>query len=87
MPCWELFARQDQGYVDSVLPPAVKARVGIEAGVSNGWDRWLGDAGRFIGMKSFGASGPYQACFEKFGLTVEAVIAAAKDSMAKAKEC
>jgi len=85
MPCWELFAKQDQAYIDSVLPPAVKARVGIEAGVRSGWDRWIGDAGIFIGMSSFGASGPYKACFERFGFTPEAVVAAARSSIAKAK--
>jgi transketolase len=85
MPCWELFARQSQAYMDSVLPPSVKARVGVEAGVRSGWDRWLGDAGQFIGMNSFGVSGPYKTCFEKFGFTAEAVVAAAKDSLSKAK--
>ncbi|MCE5185675.1 MAG: transketolase [Planctomycetaceae bacterium] len=86
MPCWELFKKQDAAYMSSVLPQAVKARVGVEAGVRDGWDRWIGDAGRFVGMSTFGASGPYKACFEKFGLTVEAVIAAAKDSMANVKK-
>jgi transketolase len=84
MPCWELFARQNQAYIDSVLPPSVKARVGVEAGVRSGWDRWIGDAGKFIGMNSFGVSGPYKTCFEKFGFTAEAVVAAAKDSLSKA---
>jgi transketolase len=85
MPCWELFAKQDQAYKESVLPAAVTARVGVEAGVRNGWDRWIGDAGIFIGMSSFGASGPYKACFERFGFTAEAVVTAARDSIAKAK--
>jgi transketolase len=84
MPCWELFARQNQAYIDSVLPPSVKARVGVEAGVRSGWDRWIGDAGKFIGMNSFGVSGPYKTCFEKFGFTAEAVVAAAKASLSKA---
>lgn len=85
MPCWELFAKQDQSYIDSVLPRSVRARVGVEAGVRDGWDRWLGDAGIFIGMSSFGASGPYKCCFEKFGFTVDAVITAARNSITKAK--
>jgi len=83
MPCWELFAKQDQAYRDSVLPPAVKARVGVEAGIRMGWDRWIGDHGEFVGMNGFGASGPFKTCFEKFGITTDAVVAAAKKSMAK----
>ncbi len=85
MPCWELFEKQEQAYKDSVLPPAVKARVGIEAGVEQGWGRWLGDKGIFIGMSSFGASAPAKVCFEKFGITVEKTIEAAKKSMASSK--
>jgi transketolase len=85
MPCWELFEKQSKEYKDSVLPPAVKARVGIEAGVELGWGKWLGDKGIFIGMSSFGASAPYKICFEKFGITVEKTIEAAKKSMASSK--
>ncbi|MCK4293369.1 MAG: transketolase [Planctomycetes bacterium] len=81
MPCWELFEEQGQGYKDSVIPPDVKARVGIEAGVELGWSKWLGDDGIFIGMSSFGASAPGKVCFEKFGITAEAVVEAAKKSM------
>ena len=83
MPCWELFEKQSQEYKDSVLPPGVKARVGIEAGVEQGWSKWLGDNGIFIGMLSFGASAPGKVCFEKFGITVENVVAAAKKLMVK----
>jgi len=82
MPCWELFEKQSQEYKDSVIPPDVKARVGIEAGVELGWSKWLGDKGVFIGMSSFGASAPAKVCFEKFGITVENVIKAAKKSIA-----
>jgi transketolase len=78
MPCWELFEKQNQQYKDSVLPPNVKARIGIEAGVEQGWYKYLGDKGVFIGMSSFGASAPAKICFEKFGITVENVIKAAK---------
>jgi transketolase len=81
MPCWELFERQGQTYKDSVLPPTVKARVGIEAGVELGWKKWLGDKGIFIGMSSFGTSAPAKVCFEKFGITAGNVVAAAKKSM------
>jgi len=77
MPCWELFEQQDQGYKDSVIPPAVKARVGIEAGVEQGWRKYLGEAGVFIGLSSFGVSAPGKVCFEKFGITAEAAVAAA----------
>jgi transketolase len=83
MPCWELFEKQSKDYKDSVLPPAVKTRVGIEAGVEQGWGRWLGDKGAFIGMSSFGASAPYKVCFEKFGITANAVIAAAKKQLGR----
>lgn len=81
MPCWELFEAQDAAYKESVIPSAVKARVGVEAGVRLGWDRWLGSCGEFVGMHTFGASGPFKVCFEKFGITAEAVVAAAKKSM------
>jgi len=81
MPCWELFEKQSQQYKDSVLPPNVKARVGIEAGVELGWHKYLGDKGVFIGMSSFGASAPGKVCFEKFGITAERTIEAAKKAM------
>jgi len=83
MPCWELFEKQSQEYRDSVIPPDVKARVGVEAGVELGWHKWLGEKGAFIGMHSFGASAPYKVCFEKFGITVENVVAAAKRTLGK----
>jgi transketolase len=83
MPCWELFEKQSQEYKDSVLPSSVKARVGIEAGVELGWNKWLGDYGIFIGMSSFGASAPQKVCFEKFGITASAAVAAAKRALGK----
>jgi len=83
MPCWKLFEKQSQQYKDSVLPPGVKARVGIEAGIEQGWGKYLGDNGIFIGMSSFGASAPGKICFEKFGITVEKVVEAAKKSIGK----
>jgi transketolase len=82
MPCWELFENQSQEYKDSVIPSQVKARVGIEAGVELGWSKWIGDNGVFVGMSSFGASAPQKICFEKFGITVDNVVTAAKKSMA-----
>jgi len=81
--CWELFDEQDQKYKDSVIPPAVKARVGVEAAIEQGWHKYIGDNGVFIGMSSFGASAPAKTCFEKFGITTENVIKAARESMAK----
>jgi transketolase len=78
MPCWELFEKQSKEYKDSVLPPAVAARVGIEAGVEMGWGKWLGPKGIFVGMSSFGASAPYKTCYEKFGITPQNVITVAK---------
>ena len=81
MPCWELFEKQGQEYKDSVLPPSVKARIGIEAGVEEGWRKYLGHEGVFVGMSSFGASAPAKVCFEKFGITAERVIEEAKKSM------
>ena len=78
MPCFELFEKQDKAYRDSVLPPSVTARIGIEAGIEQGWGKYLGTNGVFIGMSSFGASAPGGTCFEKFGITAENVIKAAK---------
>jgi transketolase len=84
MPCWELFEKQSQEYKESVLPPTVKARVGIEAGVEQGWSKWVGDNGIFIGMSSFGASAPAKVCFEKFGITLDNVVQAAKKVLTSA---
>jgi transketolase len=84
MPCWELFEQQNQDYRDSVIPPDVKARVGIEAGVELGWHKWLGEQGIFVGMSTFGASAPCKVCFEKFGITSDNTIKAAKKSISQA---
>ncbi|MHC4637366.1 MAG: transketolase [Planctomycetota bacterium] len=81
MPSWELFEKQDQGYKDQVIPPGVKARVGIEAGIGLGWNKYIGDNGIFIGMSTFGASAPAKICFEKFGITVDKATKAAKKTM------
>ncbi|HLF03558.1 MAG TPA: transketolase [Anaerolineales bacterium] len=78
MPSWELFEKQTKEYRDSVLLPTVRARVAIEAGVRQGWDRYLGERGVFIGLDRFGASAPAKVVYENLGLTVEAVVAAAK---------
>ena len=78
LPCWELFDKQDQAYRDSVLPPAVTARVGVEAGIRQGWDKYIGSCGKFVGMDGFGASGPFKELYEKFGITADNVAAQAK---------
>ncbi len=78
LPCWELFAAQDQVYRDSVLPPSVTARVSIEAGVTLGWQKWVGSKGITIGVDKFGASAPYQKIYAEYGLTPEAVVSAAQ---------
>jgi transketolase len=82
MPCMELFRAQDAAYRDMVLPPAVKARVSVEAGVTFGWHEWVGDRGIAVGVDTFGASAPDKVLYEKFGLTVGHVVAAAKKSLA-----
>ena len=77
MPSWELFEQQDQPYRDQVLPPAVTARVSVEAGSTLGWDRYVGAAGAKLGMTSFGGSAPIKDLMAKFGFTADDVIAAA----------
>ncbi|HKT17468.1 MAG TPA: transketolase [Stellaceae bacterium] len=75
MPCWTLFERQDEAYRRAVLGSA--PRVGVEAAVEFGWNRYIGDRGRFVGMHSFGASAPIEALYPHFGITAEAVVEAA----------
>jgi transketolase len=69
MPCWELFAEQDQGYRDQVLPPSVRARLAVEAAATFGWERWVGEDGEVVGIDHFGASAPGAIVLEKFGFT------------------
>ena len=73
-PSWELFAAQSQEYRDSVLPETIKARVAVEAGVSMGWERWVGEKGGVLAIDRFGASAPYEAVFRGLGMTVENVV-------------
>ena len=77
MPCWELFERQDPEYREEVLPPAVRARVSVEAGIGLGWERWIGDRGTSVSIERYGASAPYDVVFEQLGLTADAVAARA----------
>jgi len=81
MPSWELFDEQPQDYRDWVLPPSIAARVACEAGIEQGWSKYTGTAGRFVGMRGFGASGPYKQLFEHFGITVEAIVCEAKAAL------
>ncbi|MEN3539019.1 transketolase [Microbispora sp. ZYX-F-249] len=83
MPCVEWFREQDAAYKQTVLPPAVKARVAVEAGITFGWREFVGDAGEVLGLDHFGASAPYKTIYEQFGLTADRVVAAAKASLAK----
>jgi transketolase len=84
MPCLEWFDAQDAAYRDSVLPPSVRARVSVEAGTTLGWHRYVGDRGRVIGLDHFGSSADQATLFREFGITVAAIIAAAKESIAAA---
>lgn len=81
MPCMELFEDQDAAYRESVLPAEVTARVAVEAGVQQPWDKYLGFGGKFVGMHGFGASAPYNEVYEARGITTEAVVAAAKEAI------
>jgi transketolase len=84
MPCREWFEAQDDGYREAVLPPAVRARVSVEAAVGQGWREIVGDAGRVVSLDHFGASASYQRLYQEFGFTAETVAAAAKQSIAAA---
>jgi len=79
LPSMELFARQPQEYRDAVLPPAVPARLAVEAAAPQPWYRWIGDHGIVMGIERFGASAPYQRIYQEFGLTVENVVRRAKE--------
>jgi transketolase len=83
MPSWDIFEQQTQEYRDSVLPPAVKARVAIEQASMFGWERYVGGSGHVIGMKTFGASAPLKALQQKFGFEPERVVASAKELLGK----
>jgi transketolase len=82
LPCWELFERQDAAYRDEILPPGITKRVSVEAGVSLGWERWVGDEGAIVGLDHFGASAPAGTIFEGFGFSVDRVVEVARDVLA-----
>ena len=79
LPSWEIFDRQPRDYREKVLPPRVKARITVEAGITLGWEHYLGLDGKIIGMETFGASAPGPVLYEKFGFTVENIVAKAKE--------
>ena len=83
MPSWDIFDHQPQEYRDSVLPPGVKARVAIEQASTLGWERYVGESGRVIGMKTFGASAPLKELQKKFGFEPNQVAATAKELLGK----
>ncbi|MEE9517882.1 MAG: transketolase [Candidatus Adiutricales bacterium] len=78
MPSWEVFEQQSADYRERVFPDGVKARVAIEAGISQGWHRYVGQAGEVVGIDHFGASAPFNVLYEQFGLTPDCVVEAAK---------
>jgi transketolase len=78
MPCWKLFEKQDEAYQHEVLPRGDAVKVVVEAGVRQGWDRWVGNDAAFVTMNQFGASAPYEVLYEKFGITAERVVAEAQ---------
>ena len=78
MPCWELFEQQDESYQQEVLPRGVTAKVVVEAGIRQGWDRWVGNDAAFVTIDQFGASAPSEVLYEKYGITVERVVAEAQ---------
>jgi transketolase len=84
-PCLEWFDEQDAAYRESVLPAGVKARVSIEAAIALGWRPYIGDAGRSVSIEHFGASADYKTLYQKFGITTEAAVAAAHESLTAAK--
>src|SRR5262249_986811 len=81
MPSWDIFDRQPREYRDSVLPPKVKARVAVEQASTLGWERYVGESGAVVGMKTFGASAPLKELQRKFGFDPERVVATAKEQL------
>ena len=86
MPCVEWFNAQDDSYRREVLPPTIRARVSVEAGITEPWRLFVGDAGASIGVDHFGASAAYQKIYQEFGITAERVAAAARDSLARVRD-
>jgi transketolase len=85
LPCWELFDRQDEAYRHHVLPPDVLARVSVEAGITQGWERYLGAQGVAVGIDHYGASAPEKALYQYFDITTDHVVEAARQSLARTR--
>ncbi|WP_258723396.1 transketolase [Cellulomonas sp. NS3] len=83
-PCLEWFTEQDEDYREQVLPASVRARVSVEAGIALSWHKIVGDAGRSVSLEHYGASAAYETLYEEFGITADAVVAAAHESIAAA---
>ena len=81
MPCREWFDEQEPSYRETVIPPILKARVSVEAGIAQGWREIVGDHGRIVSLEHYGASADYERIYREFGITAEAVAAAAEDSI------
>jgi transketolase len=81
MPCVEWFEEQDTAYRETVIPPTVKARVSVEAGVKQGWRELVGDHGRILSIDTYGASADFQRIYTEYGITGEAMANAARDSI------
>ncbi len=82
-PSWEIFNKQSNDYKEKVLPVSCKARLSVEAGISQGWEKYIGEKGKSISIETFGSSAPYEVLFEKYGLTVENIIEKAKEVLGK----
>jgi transketolase len=82
-PSWELFEAQTAEYREQVLPGAIRARVAIEAGITLGWERWVGGDGAIIGINHFGESAPFEELYERFGLTADNVVQKAQEVLAR----
>ncbi len=85
-PSWELFEAQSAEYRQQVLPGAIRARVAIEAGITLGWERWVGDDGAVIGINHFGESAPFEELYERFGLTADNVVQKAREVLERIED-
>jgi transketolase len=85
MPCWELFEEQPEDYREAVLPSSLRARVAVEAGVTQAWGRYVGLDGAVVGLNRFGASAPYQVLYQELGIIAEAVSEAARRVLSTVK--
>jgi transketolase len=82
-PSWELFEKTDAAYKESVLPAGIERRLAVEMGIAQGWDKWVGPKGKILSMHGYGASAPAKVLFEKFGFTVDSVLALAHELLVK----